>query len=878
MRNICSQIVVGLALSALLFAGPGPAQEAKQKQVPAARVDRNGDPLPESALFRLGTTRFRLGGYVSGLAISSDGTMLALNNNQGGITLLDAATGKEIRKISGDPGGVQALTFTPDGKKLVSWGFQGFHAVDVASGVSQGRFPFQNRTGRFGPLAFSADGKTLVVGSSNFGQQNQKSHLFALELNTGKEVGKFEVVQNFQVNGTISGNGKILASWGQSLSRGGGADHQRMQEDSRTVQVWDLASGKELRRLKSTVGYGIMSAALTADGQTMAVASGGGSTLTLWNTKTGKEIRRWACRRAQQAMLTFSPDGKILALADATDGMLQLWDTTTHKRLGLFEGKHCRFSGMAFLPKGTIRLCGIDGQAIVVWEVLPEKMLTPVGGHLHQISSLTFSQSGKELISAGADGTICHWDLKTGKELRQTRFLDEDARRFGGPFYPQGGIVFSPDGRFCASYSQFNNNLRLRELPSGKAVCDLEGTFGVPGGPGVTFSPNGKLVAAGGRDQFVRVWNIASGEELSLIKGNANQSLSLAFSPDGKSLAMRAFGFNPGGGQAGELLLAEVAGGKILWKEESQGFNNASLLFTGDGKWLLTVDPMKMSLRDPASGKESRHFQTNSANINGVALSADNRLLALSHVNYQFRGNFQEATSAISVWELASGQMRCQFKGHQGMITQLAFSRDGKVLASGGADTTILLWNVRSGRAEPRAQAWSPKEIQEVWESLADNAGKAHGVIYKMLSAPTEAIGLLQKNLTIPKPVKVDPQQIQQWIGDLGSEQFVTRESATKKLEQAGLLAAEALNQARKGKQPLEVIRRLDHLLKKLQSAAPSAKDLRRLRALEVLEMLASPQARELLQQQAKGLPGDPVTLDAQAVLRRLQKKGNGPE
>src|SRR5262249_39442508 len=159
-----------------------------------------------------------------------------------------------------------------------------------------------------------------------------------------------------------------------------------------------------------------------------------------------------------------------------------------------------------------------------------------------------------------------------------------------------------------------------------------------------------------------------------------------------------------------------------------------------------------------------RHFQTN-ANVNGmdngIALSTDNRLLALSHFNYQFRGNVQEATSTISVWELSSGQMRCQFKGHQGMITQLAFSRDGQVLASGGADTTILLWNVRAGRTEPRAQVWTPKEMQEAWESLADNAGKAHGVIDKMLSAPTEAIGLLQKNLTIPKPVKVDPQQIQ---------------------------------------------------------------------------------------------------------------------
>jgi WD40 repeat protein len=869
MRKLRCSFVVGLVLASAFFSGPGPAQETGKKPSPAVRLDAHGDPLPESALFRLGTVRFRLGGYVSGVAMSSDGAVLALNNNQGGITLLDAATGKELRKISGDPGGSQALAFTPDGKKLVSWGFQGLSIVDVASGTSRGRFPFQNRTGQFGQLAFSADGKTLVVGSSNFGQQNQKSHLIALEMNTGKEVGKFEVVQNYQVRGTISPDGKVAASWGQSLSRGVG-DHQKMQEDSRTVQIWNMATGKEIRSLKSTVGYGIMSAALSADGQTMAVAAGGGSTLTLFNTKTGKEIRRWACRRAQQGTLTFSPDGKILALADATDGTLQLWDTASHKRLGLFEGKHCRFSGMAFLPKGTVRLCGIDGQAIVVWEVLPEKMLSPLGGHMYQISSLAFSHSGKELISAGSDGTICQWDLKTGKELRRHHYVDEDARRFGGPFYAQSSVVFSPDGKYFAGHSQFNNNLRLREFPSGKVVCDFETNFGFSGGPGVTFSPDGSLIATGGRDQVVRVWSIASGQELSQIKGKSNQSLNLAFSPDGKLLAMRGFGFMPGGGQVGELLVAEVAGGKILWKEETQSFQNAPLAFSSDGKFLLTTDPAKVALRNPATGKEFRNFQGNT-NTNSMALSPDNRLLALCSINYQLRNNVQHATSAISVWELASGQMRCQFNGHQGMITCLAFSGDGKILASGGADTTVLLWNVRGGKGEERAKAWTPKEIQEVWDDLAANAGKANAAIDKMLAAPSEAISLLQKNLTIPKPVVVDPQQLQQWIMDLGSEQFTARESASKKLEKAGRLAADALTKARKEKQPLEVMRRLDRLLKKLESIIPSATDLRRLRALEVLEMVASPKARELLQQQAKG-PGDPVTDEARSALKRLNK------
>src|SRR5262249_6803197 len=170
-------IVNGLIGAVILLTGPGSAHEVGPKKPPEARLDPQGDPLPEWAMFRLGTVRYRQTGYVSTMAMTSDGRTLALNNNQGSASLIDAATGKEIRKITGDPGGSSTVAFTPDGKKLVSWGFQGVQIVDVASGASQGRFPFQNRTGQFGPLSLSADGKTLVLGSSNFGQQNQKSHL-----------------------------------------------------------------------------------------------------------------------------------------------------------------------------------------------------------------------------------------------------------------------------------------------------------------------------------------------------------------------------------------------------------------------------------------------------------------------------------------------------------------------------------------------------------------------------------------------------------------------------------------------------------------------------------------------------------------------------
>src|SRR5262245_54748712 len=137
----------------------------------AGRVDAYGDPLPAGALARLGTVRFRSGDYISAVALAPDGKTLAVAEQRQVIRFLDAATGKELRRLRVDHQGAETLAFSPDGRKLVCAGHSGpIQVFDTTTDKKIGQFGEQNN--RATALVFSGDGNVLTVGNDNFGQRN----------------------------------------------------------------------------------------------------------------------------------------------------------------------------------------------------------------------------------------------------------------------------------------------------------------------------------------------------------------------------------------------------------------------------------------------------------------------------------------------------------------------------------------------------------------------------------------------------------------------------------------------------------------------------------------------------------------------------------
>jgi hypothetical protein len=227
-------------------------------------------------------------------------------------------------------------------------------------------------------------------------------------------------------------------------------------------------------------------------------------------------------------------------------------------------------------------------------------------------------------------------------------------------------------------------------------------------------------------------------------------------------------------------------------------------------------------------------------------------------------------------WEIATGRERRRLAGHQGRVSSLTFAADGKTLVSGGEDTTALVWDLTGrldGKGLPGGKL-SARELDACWTDLAAaDAALGYRAVQTLAAAPARAVPYLGKLLS-PAPA-VDKRRLERLIADLSSDQFAAREKATKELEAAGKQAEPLLQQVLERKPPLEMRRRVERLLQKLarEEWDPSPDRLRGLRALEALERIGTPEARQLLQHLARGVPEARLTREAKASLERLSRR-----
>jgi hypothetical protein len=347
----------------------------------------------------------------------------------------------------------------------------------------------------------------------------------------------------------------------------------------------------------------------------------------------------------------------------------------------------------------------------------------------------------------------------------------------------------------------------------------------------------------------------------------------------------------PGGGNSrSSLVICDVATGKELRKIElPQGIS--SFVFAPDGRTLATENADRtITLWEVASGKERTRLgkpfverQDSGRGMMAFTLVVDGDFGGgfsdpAGPVRLAFSPNGRALAArgpdlSVRVWDVAAGKEISRRKGHEGRVETVAFAADGKTLATGGADTTVLLWDaagLTKDVAQPATAELPDDALESVWGELggADAAKALHG-ISQLAGAPGQAVPFLGERL---KPaVRVDPQKIQHWLDDLESEKFAVRqEAAANLLKIAGEQAVPALQKVLKSSPPLETRKRVEELLDRLTGGTLSTEQLRLVRAVEALERMGTPEARQLLQTLAQGAPGALPTREAQAALDRM--------
>jgi WD40 repeat protein len=853
-----------------------------------------GEPLPQRALAQIGDHRFYHGPGIRCIALSPDGRNVASaacyadsdsvrneerNDYNRLIVFWDAVSGERLRELRVPQGSVACLAYSADGKRLaasfeISDDKSGLVLFDVETGKRLRRL--RDFPARINRLQFSADSKYLCVSewggslSAWNAATGKRLRLWKPPPATASRKGK---AGKHAVQGVMSPDGRAIvwemcgyalggcaSSWMDGLrvhdaltnkplyqkkfpkpdspsehhefvwSFAFTADGERLVADCEKFVVWETATGTELKTFKVP---GMVRFALSPDGRRAAIEEKGAdreqSRLRLWDMESGKPLRElhssFENKRSapSRELPVFSADGKTLLLA--TDSTLRLYDAKTGAERALPGHRAAitpRFSadGRTLFTSCAERRCR--------WNVAGNK---PIG-----LSNAARKSWEMECLAQSADEQL-FLDCPSEERIR-VRETATGRVRHTLPEYARFA-EFSPDATRLLLYyenSERYANFQLYDVKTGEksGAINKVKQIGEP-----VFSVNSRLVAWMDQSYTIHLHEAATGECVRTLRSSRplpkatkiDPYLSLLFSPDGEQL---------------------IATGYLVDRSES-----------GSG------EPIRLPLRvfHVCSGREIARFYANAektsmaAELSYLACAPDGRLLAVA----------EKYSGIVRLLEIASGKVRAEFAGHRHGVHAMAFAPDGQTLASGGEDNVVFLWDV-TGAKTPAATKASDNDLSSWWNDLASEDGKRAGIaIAALLRKPEASAAFLQEKL---RPAEaLDEKRLAQLIADLDDAAFETRETASRELVRLGERAEDALRRALTNRPSLEMRRRIEDVLSKLEPGPLPPETLRALRAIEVLEHIGTPTARRCLEALANGAAEARPTRDAQAALHRLTNR-----
>jgi WD40 repeat protein len=437
------------------------------------------------------------------------------------------------------------------------------------------------------------------------------------------------------------------------------------------VQLCEVNSGKELWRaetpdFKQWYSPYFSLLAFSPDEKVLAYGCPD-QTVRLWDVSTGRELRRLRTG-VDQVVIAYDPAGKSLAVG-GTRGTIQVWDTVGGQPLLLIPGELPRLvGGLAYAPDGktliAMRLGPNDGNKLVFtsWDAATGQERTRKVVEAEGVSRGLMGPDGRCFAALTEEGkTILLLDPTTGKELGRTE---------GGPG-TGGGVAFAGNGRLLTSNST-DGIVRVWETTGGKPVRQFRAL------PSAVFTPalsrDGKLVALKGQmDESVHLWDVAREQELHALPGHRHGPLAVTFLPDGRTVAtVNMCPWSRSGPVPiwadWSLCRWDAASGKELARTRTDPGGEVNLVaFSPDGRLAVTViHDGTLRLWDVATGKELRHWQVPTQEqavrwptqvfkvpypaISEPAFSPDNKVLLAAH------------GTMISRWEVATGKELPAFK------------------------------------------------------------------------------------------------------------------------------------------------------------------------------------------------------------------------
>lgn len=642
--------------------------------------------LPEGAIARLGK------GNINEITFSPDGTKFAVSTSIG-VWIYNAENGKELHLLKSNEIDIASSVFTPDGKSLMSAAANGeTHLWNVTTNEKLSRLTDGDDFVK--KVALSGDITKLVTNS-----MDDKFRVYDLENpNTDPLVidDTFQSVKYLE----FSTDGEIIAATKIPHH----SQYGRVVENVR-LQVWNTKTKNLLLNVPGEDPY-ITAMILLADGNTIVTADVDNQ-IQFWNIAAESVSQTFKVSEVGTT-LAYAPISKILASCHEKIG---LWDISSNGEQATLnrtlKGHEHAIIASAFSPDENTLVTASEDGIIIAWDVKTGNQQFSVSGHIAITQQLAFADTDDTLMSANSRAPWVGWDTDIHDwDLAKKKILSSDALEFIRT------EAISPDCRTVIVEKE-NGDIDFLNIKSEKRLYSIKGFKKDKLNPNFTFSSNGKVIATNDMDGKIHVWKVADLKQTSkpwkTLSLTEKQGWIRTLSADGNTLAsvenrriVRVWDVITGDNYLTLYDEIPTTSDETTWI--------TGLSFSPDSKTLIIGNEEEIHLWDTKTGEQiALCIPDRITGSMTFTFSPDSSILvsACGGTKHSLEvGELRTATGSsitgfvsendggtFQLWDVRTGELLSTHTGHTNKINTLAFSNDGKTLATGGADGTILLWD-----------------------------------------------------------------------------------------------------------------------------------------------------------------------------------------